>query len=173
MKEAMALLDLAFCKRYSSSYETPSPSSPLLVRKRYRGTFELILDTNSEGDELGDEDTDEDEEDESLDADDKKERLDDEGHGLDDEDHGLDDEGHGLKGEGLTMGEPLGLGYGALCHRELAVEEDRVPSSFEVGQSSRSMLEQQGADRVSAFRQPTLTTWVDSKYGRVYIDIPV
>ncbi|GJS71444.1 hypothetical protein Tco_0704285 [Tanacetum coccineum] len=39
---------------YRSSYEIPSPSSSptLLVRKRYRGTSKLILDTNSEGDEF-------------------------------------------------------------------------------------------------------------------------
>ncbi|GJV83814.1 hypothetical protein Tco_1523712 [Tanacetum coccineum] len=42
------------------------------------------------------------------------------------------------------MGEPLRLGYGALRHH-----------------------------RVSAFRQPTLTTWVDPEDGRVYTDIPV
>ncbi|GJX66701.1 hypothetical protein Tco_0301044, partial [Tanacetum coccineum] len=44
--------------------------------------------------------------------------------------------------------EPLGLGYGALRRRELAVEEDQVPSTFEVGQSSRSVPEQQGAERL-------------------------
>ncbi|GKG16278.1 hypothetical protein Tco_0358601, partial [Tanacetum coccineum] len=68
--EAMALLDSAFRKRFISSYETPSPSpsSTLPVRKRYRGTSEIILDTDSEGDELGDEDTDEGREDESSDA---------------------------------------------------------------------------------------------------------
>ncbi|GJU14828.1 hypothetical protein Tco_1142794, partial [Tanacetum coccineum] len=59
----------SFRKRYRSSYETPSPSPTLPAWKRYRGTYEPILDTNSEGDELGDEDTDEDGEDESLDVD--------------------------------------------------------------------------------------------------------
>ncbi|GJR70022.1 hypothetical protein Tco_0016087 [Tanacetum coccineum] len=58
--KAMDLLDLAFRKRYRSSYETPSPSLTLPMRKRYRGTSELILDTDSEGDGLGDKDTDED-----------------------------------------------------------------------------------------------------------------
>ncbi|GJR57659.1 hypothetical protein Tco_1499821 [Tanacetum coccineum] len=55
--EAMALSDSPFRKRYRSSYETPSPSPSLTlpVHKRYRGTSELILDTDSEGDELGDE----------------------------------------------------------------------------------------------------------------------
>ncbi|GKE28245.1 hypothetical protein Tco_1443629 [Tanacetum coccineum] len=71
------------------------------------------------------------------------------------------------------MGEPLGLGYGALRRRELAVREDQVPNTFEVGQSSRSVPEQQGAERVSAFRQPTLTTWVDPTDGTIYTDIPV
>ncbi|GKB81017.1 hypothetical protein Tco_0947912 [Tanacetum coccineum] len=71
-----------------------------------------------------------------------------------------------------TMGEPLRLGYGAMRRRELAVEEDQVPCTFEVGQSSRSIPEQQGAERVSTFRHLTLTTWVDSKDGRDYTDIP-
>ncbi|GJR07597.1 hypothetical protein Tco_0790249 [Tanacetum coccineum] len=48
--EAMALSDLAFRKRYRSSYKTPSPSpsSTLLARKRYRVTSELIEDTRGE-----------------------------------------------------------------------------------------------------------------------------
>ncbi|GJX29749.1 hypothetical protein Tco_0237828 [Tanacetum coccineum] len=149
--------------------------------------------TDSDVDELGDEDTEEDEEDESLDANDERERSDDEGHGLGDEDHGLDDESQGLEDEGLGLekeeavpegqqqavlvvetaaSEPLRLGYGALRRRELAVGEDQVHSTFEVGQSSRSVPEQQGTERVSAFRQPTFDTWVDLEDGRVYTDIP-
>ncbi|GJW72647.1 hypothetical protein Tco_0129564 [Tanacetum coccineum] len=171
IEEAAALSPSSFCKRYRSSYETSSSSLTLPVRKRYRGTFKLILDTDSEGDELRDEDT---EEDESLDADDERKRSNDEGHGLGDEDHGLDDESQGLEDEGLGLkeeaipegqqlvvpvvetatSEPLGLGYEALRRRELAVEED------------------QGAERVSAFRHPTLDTWVDLKDGKVYTDIP-
>nr|GEY57030.1 hypothetical protein [Tanacetum cinerariifolium] len=59
--EAAALSPSSFCKRYGSSYETSSSSSlTLIVRKRYRGTSELILDIDSEGDELGDDDTEED-----------------------------------------------------------------------------------------------------------------
>nr|GEY42650.1 hypothetical protein [Tanacetum cinerariifolium] len=100
----MALSDLAFRKRYRSSYETSSPSLTLRVRKRYRGTSELILDTDSERDELGDKDI---EEDENLDEEDKSE-----GQGLDDE------------------------------------------------------------ERVSAFRQPILGTWIDPEDGRVYTDVP-
>nr|GFB23126.1 hypothetical protein [Tanacetum cinerariifolium] len=131
---------------------TPTPTRASLhrrtaLRKRYRGTSELIFDTDSEGDELEDEDTDEDEEDESLDADYEREGLDDKGHGLDDEGRSLDDE---------VVGESLGLGYGALRRRELAVKEDEVLSTFEVGQSSRSVSEQHGAERVFALRKPTL-----------------
>ncbi|GKF52409.1 hypothetical protein Tco_0159319, partial [Tanacetum coccineum] len=88
-----------------SSYKTSSPSSSLtlLVRKRYRGTSELILDTDSERDgedTKGDEeDTERDEEDESLDANDDRERSDDEGHGLGYEDHGLGGKGLALEEE--------------------------------------------------------------------------
>ncbi|GJU41138.1 hypothetical protein Tco_1194095, partial [Tanacetum coccineum] len=175
---AMALSYSAFRKRYRSSYETPSPSpsSTLPIRKRYRGTSELILDTVSERNELGDEDTHEDGEDEN-----------DEGHRLDDVDHGLEDEGLGLeeddeevpKGQhqaisaaNTVVGEPLGLSYEALRCHELAVGEDQAPSTFEVGQSFRSVPEQQGAERVFAVRQPTLDTWVDPEDDMVYTNIP-
>ncbi|GJX89378.1 hypothetical protein Tco_0341392 [Tanacetum coccineum] len=148
-----------------SSYETPSPSSSptIPVRKRYRGIYELILDTDSEGDELGEEDK----KDESSDAGDERESqgLDDEGRGLGDEDHGLDYESQGLEDEelgleeeevipegpqqvvpvvGTAVSEPFGLGYGALRRRELAVGEDQAPSTFEI----------------------------DPEDGRVYTDIP-
>ncbi|GKE31283.1 hypothetical protein Tco_1450605 [Tanacetum coccineum] len=152
--EATALSPSYFCKRYRSSYKTSSSSPTLPVWKRYRGTSELILDTNCEGDELGEEDT---EEDESSDADDERDSqdLDDEGHGLGDEDH--DNESQGLEDEGLGL-----------------EEEEVVPEGQQqaVPVSSRSVSEQQGVERVSALRQPTLDTWVDPEDGRVYIDIP-
>nr|GEU42321.1 hypothetical protein [Tanacetum cinerariifolium] len=69
--------------------------------------------------------------------------LDDEGYGLGDEDHGLDDGSQGLEDEGLGL-----------------EEEEAV------------LKERQGAERVSAFRQPTIVTWVDPEDDRVYIDIP-
>ncbi|GJT40913.1 hypothetical protein Tco_0940778 [Tanacetum coccineum] len=156
--EAAALSTSFFCKRYRSSYETSSSSSPTLSgRKRYRGTSELILDTDG------------------------------------DEDHGLGDESQGLKGEGLgleeeeaapegqqqavpvvdtVVSEPLGLGYGAARRRALESIEEIAPSTYEVGQSSRSVLEQEGVERISAFRQPTLVTWVDLEDDRVYTDVP-
>ncbi|GJT85605.1 hypothetical protein Tco_1067322 [Tanacetum coccineum] len=57
-------------------WTSPISSLTLPVRKRYRGTSELILDTDN-----------------------------DEGHGLGDEDHGLDDESQGLEDEGLGLEE--------------------------------------------------------------------
>nr|GEW71090.1 hypothetical protein [Tanacetum cinerariifolium] len=124
--------------------------------------------------------------------DDESQGLDDEGHGLGDEDQGLDDESQGLEDGGLGLedetvpegqqqavsfariaaSEPLGLGYEALRRRELAVREDQAPSTFKVGQSSRSVPEQQGAEKVFAFRQPTLDTWVVPEDGMVYTNIP-
>ncbi|GJV09263.1 hypothetical protein Tco_1346919 [Tanacetum coccineum] len=120
--------------------------------------------------------------------------LDDESHGRDDESRGIDHEGHSVKGDGLgleeeeeavpggqqqatsvvgtTVSAPLGLGYGALRCRELALEESDVYSTFEVGQGSRSAPESERPKRVSAFRQPTLTTWTDPEDGMIYIDIP-
>ncbi|GJR41955.1 hypothetical protein Tco_1310058 [Tanacetum coccineum] len=73
---------------------------------------------------------------------------------------------------GTSVSTPLGLGYGALRCRELALEEDRVYSTFEVGQGSGSALESERPERVSASRQPTLTTWTDPEDGMVYIDVP-
>ncbi|GJS51948.1 hypothetical protein Tco_0625310 [Tanacetum coccineum] len=70
------------------------------------------------------------------------------------------------------MDEPLGLGYEADRRCALESTEEIAPSTYEVGQSSRSLPEKQGAERVYAFRQATLDTWVDLKDGRVYIDIP-
>nr|GEZ50108.1 hypothetical protein [Tanacetum cinerariifolium] len=96
------------------------------------GTSELILDTKTE--------------DESLDSDA-------EGEGSKDEGLSLDDEGHDLEDEGLGSEE----------EEEFAPEgEGSVPSTFEVGQSFWFMPEQEGAERISVFRQPTLVTWWSS-----------
>ncbi|GJX11651.1 RNA-directed DNA polymerase, eukaryota [Tanacetum coccineum] len=45
--KAIALSSTSFCKRYRSSYETPSPSLSLTlpIRKRYQGISELVEDT--------------------------------------------------------------------------------------------------------------------------------
>nr|GEZ71819.1 reverse transcriptase domain-containing protein [Tanacetum cinerariifolium] len=140
--EAMSLSDSAFCKRYRSSYETPSPSSSLTLSmwKTYKGTFELILDNDSEGDKLGEEDP---EEDESLDVD-------------------------AVLVVETAASEPLGLGHEALRRCELAIGEDQVPSTFKIGQITSLCWSR----RVFAFRQPTLNTWVDHEDGRFHTDIP-
>nr|GEU68251.1 hypothetical protein [Tanacetum cinerariifolium] len=161
---ATALSLSSFRKRYISSYETPSPSSSstlsgrrILRRiRRIRVRMRTTRERERESQGLGDE-----------------------GQGLEDEGLGLEEEKEAVP-EGqqqailvvnTAAGEPLGLGYGALRCRELAVGEDQVPSTFEVGQSFRSMPDQQGAERVSVFRQPIFNTLVDPEDGRVYIDI--
>ncbi|GJT99856.1 hypothetical protein Tco_1110195 [Tanacetum coccineum] len=206
-----------FLEVWSSYESSPSVSPPdLHSRKRYRGTSELVEDSEEDDDE-------EDEEiEESMDSDsvskDVKDKdpttededpvvedkglttgvegpgMDDEGYGLDDESRGIDGEGHSVESDGLgleeeeeavpggqqqaapvigtTMSTPLGLGYGALRRRELALEEGDVYSTFEVGQGSGSAPESERPERVSAFRQPTLTTWTDPEDGMIYIDIP-
>ncbi|GKC18340.1 hypothetical protein Tco_1020490 [Tanacetum coccineum] len=147
--------DSAFRKRYRSSYETPSPSPSLtlLVWKMYR-------ERESQG-------------------------LDDEGQGLDDEDQGLEDEGPSMEVEGATpecqqqavlvvdttASEPLGLRYGVARHRAIESTKEIAPSKYEVGQSSRFMPGHKGAEKVSAFRKPTLVTLVDLEDGKVYTDI--
>ncbi|GKD24357.1 hypothetical protein Tco_1230571 [Tanacetum coccineum] len=145
--DAAALSPYSFGKRYRYSYETPSPSlSPTLpIRKRYLGTSELVYDTKEE----------------SSDSNDKREGLEDEGPGSDDEGHGLEDEGHGSKEEEEEVA-PEG--------QQQAVSGS-VPSTFEVGQSSRSVPDHEGVERIFAFRQPTLVTWVDPEDGRVYTGI--
>ncbi|GKA30294.1 hypothetical protein Tco_0716599, partial [Tanacetum coccineum] len=95
--------------------------------------------------------------------------MDDKSYGLDDESRGLDDEGHGVESDGLGLEEeeeavpegqqqaapivgtavsaPLGLGYGALRRQELALEEDHVYNTFEVGQGSGSAPETEIPER--------------------------
>ncbi|GJZ38929.1 hypothetical protein Tco_0585492, partial [Tanacetum coccineum] len=70
-----------------------------------------------------------------------------------------------------VVSAPLGLGYGALRRRELALEGDQAYSTFKVGQGSGSAPESERPERVSAFRQSTLTTWTDPEDGMVYIDV--
>ncbi|GJW21420.1 hypothetical protein Tco_0032042 [Tanacetum coccineum] len=87
-------------------------------------------------------------------------------HGSDYRSHGLDENGHSVESNRLGLGEeeevvlegqqqavmvigaavstPLGLGYGALRHRELALDED----------------------------QPTLTMWTNPEDSIVYIGVP-
>ncbi|GKF26394.1 hypothetical protein Tco_0082288, partial [Tanacetum coccineum] len=138
---------------YRSLYETSSSSSPTLPRqKRYRGTSELILDTNSNEDKLGEEDTKDDEEDES----DESQGLEDEGLGLEEEEAVPEGQQQAVLVVETATSKPIRLGYEALRRCELEVEEDQVPNTFKVGQSSRSVPEKEGVERIYAFRQPTL-----------------
>nr|GEU47018.1 hypothetical protein [Tanacetum cinerariifolium] len=202
--EVAAMSDSAFCKRFRCSYDS-SPLPTLPVRKRYRGTSELILDTNSEEDEeveevLDSDSVSEDAKDKGPTAKDEDPAVGDEGLAARDnglsirvESRVLDDEGHRLKSDGLglqkeeddvhvgqqhaasivgtTVSAPLGLGYGALRRQELALREDHVYSTFELGQGSGFAPEPERSVRVSAPRQPTLTMWTDLKDDMVYIDV--
>ncbi|GKD34797.1 hypothetical protein Tco_1250306 [Tanacetum coccineum] len=123
--------------------------------------IEKSMDFNSMSEDAEDEGpTAEDEdpiaEDEGLTAGVEGPSMDDEGYGLDDESSGIDDKGHSVESDelgleeeeeavprgqqhaalvvGKTVSAPLGLGYGALRRRELALEEGDVYSLFEVGQ---------------------------------------
>ncbi|GKB13336.1 hypothetical protein Tco_0847259 [Tanacetum coccineum] len=66
--------------------------------------------------------------------------------GSDDKSHGLNDEGHSVECDGLSLRE-----------------EEAVPE----GQGSGSTPAPKRPERVSASRQPTLTTWIDSEDGRL------
>ncbi|GJS47146.1 hypothetical protein Tco_0597267 [Tanacetum coccineum] len=164
--EVMAFSDSAFRKRYRSSYETPSSlSSPAFPKqKRYRGTFEIILDTDSEEDDIGEEDTNKDE----------GHGLDDEGHGLDDKGHRLDDEDHSLGDKGRSLDEE-GLGLEGSEEEVVPKGQQQAASVIEtvVGQGSRSVPDPERPERVLALRQPTLTTWIDPEDGITYIAVPV
>nr|GEZ57608.1 hypothetical protein [Tanacetum cinerariifolium] len=99
--EVAAMSDLTFNKKFRSSYDS-SPSSTLPVRKRYRGTSELILDTDSEEDE---------EVEESLDSDSESKDAEEEGLTAEDEDPATGDKGLAAKDEGPGIGvESHGLG---------------------------------------------------------------
>ncbi|GKC36673.1 hypothetical protein Tco_1049057 [Tanacetum coccineum] len=218
MAEVAAMSESAFHKRFWSSYESsPSVSPPdLPSRKRYRGTSELVKDSEEDDDEEDEEikesmdsdsvsenaedegptveDEDPTAEDEGLTAGVEGPGMDDGGYGRGDESRGIDDEGHSVESDGLgleekeeatpggqqqaslivgtTVSAPLGLGYGALRRCKLALEEGDVYSMFEVGQGSGSTLESERPERVLAFRQPTLTTWINPEDDMIYIDIP-
>ncbi|GKA38768.1 hypothetical protein Tco_0731319 [Tanacetum coccineum] len=190
--EVAAMSDSAFRKRFRSSYESSPSSSPpdLPSRKRSWGTSELVEDEEEEDEEV-EESSDSDSE--SEDAKDEGPTAEDEGPAAGDEGLAAGDEGPGMRVESLglggdeavpegqqraapvmetAVGEPLGLGYGALRRREIASREGQMPSVFEVGQGSGSVPEPERPERVSALRQPTLTTWIDLEDGRAYIDVP-
>ncbi|GJW48171.1 hypothetical protein Tco_0079817 [Tanacetum coccineum] len=149
----------------------------LPLRKRYRGTSELVEDSKEDDEEIEEsmdsdsvsedaedegpttEEEDPAAEDEGLTAgvespstDDEGYGLDDEGHGRDDESRGIDDEGHSVESDRLSLEEE---------------EEEAVPGGSGVGSSCC------GDDHECTFRAwPTLTTWTNPEDGMIYIDIP-
>ncbi|GKE03719.1 hypothetical protein Tco_1395737, partial [Tanacetum coccineum] len=147
-----------FRSSYESSPSLSPPDLPL--RKHYRGTSKLVEDDEVEGEEKEDEQVEEslDSDSESEDAEDVGLAAEDVGLAAEDEgptagDEGLatGDEGVDLRVESLglggdeailegqqwatpimetAVGEPLGLGYKALRHREIPFGEGRMPSVF-------------------------------------------
>ncbi|GJU96390.1 hypothetical protein Tco_1321146, partial [Tanacetum coccineum] len=71
--------------------------------------------------------------------------------------------------EGTAANEPMDLGYKVARNCVLELVEGSVPSTFMIGQSSRSVPEQQVVDETP--RLPTHPTWVDPEDGTVYINI--
>ncbi|GKD81114.1 hypothetical protein Tco_1347953 [Tanacetum coccineum] len=124
--EAASLSLSSFCKRYRSSYETPSSSPSLAssttlpIRKRYRGTFEPIFGTKTEDGELEVEGT-------SL----RSEESKDEGPGSEGEEAAPEQQQQAVLVEDTIADEPLGLGYQAAKRRALELVEDPAPSTFE------------------------------------------
>ncbi|GKF01161.1 hypothetical protein Tco_0028084, partial [Tanacetum coccineum] len=161
--EAAALSPSLFRKRYRSSYETPSPSLSLTlpIRKRYQGISELIEDTK----------------DESSDSDTDGEGSEDVGPGLEEEEDKEEATPEGQQQTVLVVDtaadEPLGLGYRALRRHEFALGEGSMLSTFEIGQSSRYMSEQQRVEETPTPRPQVRATWVDPVDGTFYTDIPV
>ncbi|GJU43224.1 hypothetical protein Tco_1200490 [Tanacetum coccineum] len=180
MAEVAAMSESAFRKRFRSSYESSPSSSPpdLPSRKRYRGTSELVEDDDEEDEEIeesldsdsvtGDEDPATGDEGPGMGV--ESRGLDDESHGLDNESHGLDDEGHSVESDGLRNKRwklYLRVSTASGC----GDSHERAFRTW-VGQDSGSAPEPERPERVSASRQPTLTTWTDPKDGMVYIDVP-
>ncbi|GJX58382.1 hypothetical protein Tco_0289772 [Tanacetum coccineum] len=155
-----AMFESAFRKRFRSSYESSPYVSPpdLPLRKRYRGTSELVEDSEEDEDE---------ELEEIMDSDSVSEDAEDDGPTTEEEDPATRDEGLAAGSRACVESDGLGLEKeeeavpGALRRRELALEEDYVYSTFEVGQGSGSAPESERPKRVSTSTQPTLTTWTD------------
>ncbi|GJX93582.1 hypothetical protein Tco_0348168 [Tanacetum coccineum] len=176
MAEVAGMSESALCKRFRSSYESSPSVSPLDLpsRKRYHGTSELVEDseedeeieesmdsdsvsedTKDEGPTIEDEDPAA--EDEGLTAGVEGPSMDDEGYGLDNESCGIDDEGHSVESDGLDLEE------------KEAVPGGQQQATPVVGTTAP---ESERPERVSAFRQSTLTTWTNPEDGMIYIDIP-
>ncbi|GKE59559.1 hypothetical protein Tco_1498744 [Tanacetum coccineum] len=162
MAEVAAMSESAFCKRFRSSYKSsPSVSPPdIPSRKRYHGTSKLVEDSKEDDDEEDEEIY------KSMYSDSVSEDAKDEGPIAEDEDPAAEDEGLTTGGRGPRV-ESDGIG--------LEEEEEVVPGGQQqaapvVGTTVSTPLglgyealrrQSERPERVSAFRQPTLTTWID------------
>ncbi|GJX62165.1 putative ribonuclease H-like domain-containing protein [Tanacetum coccineum] len=165
--KAMSLSTSSFRKSYRSSYETPSSSttpasSPTLpIRKRYGGTSESILDTETEGDEL-----------EVKETGSESEASEDEGPSLESKEAALEGQQQQVVSvENTVADETLGLGYRAARRRALELTEDIAHSTYEVGQSSGSVPVQKTVEETTTPRLLVCTTWEDPVDGTIYTDI--
>ncbi|GJZ17378.1 hypothetical protein Tco_0553501 [Tanacetum coccineum] len=160
--EVAAMSDSAFCKRFRSSYESsPSLSLPdLPSRKHYRGTSKLVEDDEEEDEEI----------EESSNPDSESEDAEDEGPIAKDEDPAIGDEGLAVEDEGPGMRvDSLSLGGDEAVPK---VQQWAAPVvETTMGQGSGSVPDPERPERVSALRQPTLTTWIDLEDGIAYIDV--
>ncbi|GKE26875.1 hypothetical protein Tco_1442259 [Tanacetum coccineum] len=193
MAKVAAMSEFVFRKRFRSSCKSSPSVLPIDLpsQKRYQGMSELVEDSEEDDDEedeeikesmdydslskdakdegLTVEDKDPATEDEGLTTrvegpcmDDKSYGLDGECHDMDDESHSLDDKGHSVENDGLGLEE-----------EEEVVPKGQQQAAPVVGTAgSGSAPDSERPKRVSASRQPILTTWTDPKDGMVYIDIP-
>nr|GEX78617.1 hypothetical protein [Tanacetum cinerariifolium] len=105
---------------------------------------------------------DEEEEDEEID-----ERLD------SDRDEGLaaGDEGRSMRVESLGLGGDAAVPKGQ--QQAALVVKTAVSEPLELGQGSRFVLEPERLERVSALRQPILTTWIDPEDAPSIVPSPI
>nr|GEV79077.1 hypothetical protein [Tanacetum cinerariifolium] len=141
------------------------PPSILIGLSASIAEVEAMSDLTFQDDDEDEDDREEDDKEEgeeiekSLDSDSKSEGTEDESPIAEDEDLAARDEGLAARDEGLGMGvESLSLGG-----------DEVVPGGQAVG--SPGCEDSRGPERVSALRQPTLTTWINPEDGIAYIDV--
>ncbi|GJU24366.1 hypothetical protein Tco_1162987 [Tanacetum coccineum] len=131
-----------------SSSASPASSPILPIQKRYWGTSEPILDTETEGDESEAEGTGS-----------ESEESEGEGPGSEGEEAAYEDQQQqAIPVEDTAADEPLGLGYGTARRCVIELAEGLTPSMFEVGKSFRTVPDQQMADEIST---PRIIPWLD------------
>ncbi|GJZ35945.1 hypothetical protein Tco_0581762 [Tanacetum coccineum] len=145
--------------------------SPALSPSLFASIAELAAMSDPEFLEKEDEEEEDEEVEESLDSDSKSEDAEDEGPTTKDEGPTAGDDGLAVGDGGPDMRvESLGLGGDEAVPKGQQQAAPVVETA--VGQVSGSVPEPERPEKVSALRQPTLTTWIDLEDGRVYIDVP-